>query len=107
MHSDDKIAEMKLEKTWNKRFSPYLRKVVHDANVIKTKLSEFKIKYKATASSGKASAQGRLDPQSQKSLFTPLTHDAIVNCIEKAEYITDIFCIDENTELSGHQKPEK
>ena len=65
-HTEEKIAEMKLEKRWNKRFSPYLRKVIHDANIIKTKLADFKIKFKVTATEGQPAAQGRIDPMSKK-----------------------------------------
>ena len=60
-HTDDDIATMKQSKQWNKQYSQYLRKVIRPAAVIQTKLTEFKNKYKITASEGKAPGMGRLD----------------------------------------------
>ena len=88
-YSDKGIAEMRQTKTFRQRYGKYLRKKIRGKQAITTKLEEWKTKYKVRASEGSSPARGRLDPRTQQSLFTAETHQAIENCKNKAEFLSD------------------
>ena len=94
-YTEEEICEMRATKVFAQRYNKYIRKRIRSAEVIKGKLDEFKVRYKVTASDGQPAARGRLDPKSGQTLFTPETHDALVNCKEKAQFLADPKPIEE------------
>jgi hypothetical protein len=93
-YTDDEIADMKLTKTFRKRYGKYLRKHIRPPESMKQQLEEWFVRFKSSSSDGAVEALGRIDPISKQTLFTAETKDAIRNCKEKANHLQDPFPIE-------------
>jgi len=94
-HTDEDIADLKATKTFRNRYGKYLRKEIRQTNTICDRIDQWFIRFKVQASDGAMSAQGRLDPISGETLFTPETKVAVINCKEKCQYLQDPLPLNE------------
>ena len=76
-------------KLFRDRYAKFLRKQLHQPHTMQHYLDDWFRKYKTTASEGSRPERGRLDPCHQHPLFTSETKQAVENCKEKAEYLSD------------------
>jgi hypothetical protein len=76
-HSSDEIAQLKHSNRWNQRYTPYLRKVVHQAESMQQKLNELiaDVNYEEDD-------EGRL-------IFSKVTEDSIYEQFENLQYAAD------------------
>ena len=89
-YTDDDISVMQSSKLFNQRYGKYLRKEIRPPTTMVSMLEDWFVRHKCSSSSEDSRpAQGRLDPVTKQTLFTPETKDAWRNCKEKAEYLQD------------------
>ena len=89
-YSDDDIANMKKTKTFRQRYDKFLRKEIRSVESMRLRLDEWYHRFKCTTSNPDSpAAQGRLDPRTQQTLFSPETKVAWLNCKDKAEHLQD------------------
>ena len=90
-YTSSEITAMRGTRQFRDRYSKYLRKQMHEHQTIIQMLDDWFCKYKVTASNPDKPAYGRLDPIRLQPLFTEETKQAVENCKEKAQYLSDPF----------------
>ena len=63
------------------------KKILHPLTVLVANLDRWFVKFKVTASEGKAPGQGRVNPANGQTLFTPETKVAIEEAKKKAQLV--------------------
>lgn len=94
-YSAREISEMKQTKQFRERYNQFLRKQMHPTSTMLLNLDDWFAKYKVVATEGSRPAGGRLDPVHLCPLFTPETKEAVGNCKEKAQFLSDPLPIGE------------
>jgi len=94
-YTSNEITAMKGTKQFRDRYAKCLRKQMHGHQTIIQMLDGWFQKYKVTSSDPDKPGYGRLDPVRLVPLFTAETKQAVENCKEKAQYLSDPFSITE------------
>ena len=94
-HTSAEIEALMKTKRFRKTYGKFLRKKIHNPEVIGLKLDKWFVDYKCQESEGQEKARGRRDPVRNETLFTSSTKDALLNCKKACEYIQDVRPIQE------------
>jgi hypothetical protein len=89
------INELRGTARWNRNYAKFLKKIIYPETVLLANLDRWFVKFKVTASEGKAPGQGRLNPANGQTLFTPETKVAIEEAKKKAQFILDVLTLEE------------
>ncbi len=87
--TDKQIDDLKGTKQFRDRHGKYLRKRLRSPETMRQAIDNWFCTYKVTASPGSRPGRGRLDPLHKVPLFNHETKDAVENCKDKAEFLTD------------------
>jgi hypothetical protein len=91
----NEITALRGTARWNRNYSKYLKKILYPLTVLLANLDRWFVKFKVTASEGKAPGQGRLNPANGQTLFTAETKVALEEAKKKAEFIMDVLTLEE------------
>ena len=91
-----KINELRGTARWNRNYAKYLKKIIYLHTVLVANLDRWFVKFKVTASKGKAPGQGRLNPANGQTLFTQETKVAVEEAKKKAQFILDVLSLAES-----------
>jgi hypothetical protein len=84
------IVLMKRDGTFKRRYGQFIRSTINHATTIRTKLTDWYARYKASKSEGsKLPAEGQRSERDGTSLFTPETYTAFHAGLESCEHLPD------------------
>jgi hypothetical protein len=90
-----KINELRGTARWNRNCAKCLKKNLCPLTMLVTNLDGWFVKFKVTASDGKAPGQGQLNPANGQTLFTPETKVAVKEAKKKAQFVLDVLFLEE------------
>jgi hypothetical protein len=94
-YTDEEIGALDMTTLFKQRYKKYLMLQFHDVAVIEHRLQLWHTKYKVESTDPANPGQGRLDPRTDKTLFTPETRTVVREQIRHASHIVDVMPTEE------------